>query len=295
MKLAVLSVIFKQNLKYFNDFINSLNNQTDNNFTFILLIDNFDFKLNDYTFPNNTKILNIDYPTTIANNRKLLIDEAANLKMDVIAFADTDDIFHKDKIEILKSKLNNNGFIFHDMFVFKKDNEISKDTFYQNLNTTTDFIKDNILRFNLIGLGNSAIDLLLIKDIDIPNKIKSVDWLIFSNLIINGCNFKFINDSLSYYRQHINNIIGANKFLNETLLELGIENKKMIYQNLLNCNQNDFKYIRNAYERIIKLEEKILFDKSFKNIYIRKINQNIDKIYKGWWSQILTIEEWKKL
>jgi formyltetrahydrofolate synthetase len=119
-----------------------------------------------------------------------------------------------------------------------------------------------IINKNIFGLSNTAIKLKNLKKFNLPNNLIALDWYIFSKLLVEGKKAIFTNKTITFYRQHKNNIIGMKK-MNNKLLKKILKVKKKHYRAISKIS-NYFK---------IKLNK-------LKN---QENNKKID--YPVWWEQ----------
>lgn len=75
---------------------------------------------------------------------------------------------------------------------------------------------------NIFGLSNTAIKLKNLKKFYTPTNPIAFDWYFFSKLLLEGKKAIFTNKTITFYRQHKNNIVGmkkmSNKFLKKNLI-----------------------------------------------------------------------------
>ena len=115
--------------------------------------------------------------------------------------------------------------------------------------------------------------------------------------MLNGSKICFTNKSKTYYRQTKNNVVGMGNKLNDENLKKGLFVKKEHFKLIIDyCKINNLKNPCMLYEHklneILDLESKLRNNK-FKNEYIRIVNQNYEKIFKGWWSEIINLNDIK--
>lgn len=298
MKTLVVSVIYKGVEKYFETYIKSIISQNYREFDFILFNDGIEEDILS-SYHINVKIIYDPLKKTPAEIRQNCINYAVLNKYDNIIFTDSDDIYSKNRFEKDVEFLSKFDFVFNNICLINENGSIIDNMFYKRFKTD-DYLNDLnlILDKNVIGMSNSAVKTRCLENIQIPSAIIAVDWYLFSVLLINNKKGKFIQDSITYYRQHNSNLIGANSLLTKERLLKGIRVKKIHYFSLSEyCKKNNKSELSQLYKRymkeIIELEQKIK-DKVFLKEYIQVINKNFNDIYSGWWSEILTINEWEK-
>jgi len=289
-------VIYPGVEKYIKDYCNSIKIQDTKDFDILILNDKYNkiFPLND----KRITILNIENNLTPSEIRMLGIKHAINNKYKYIVFSDSDDYFSSNRISISKKKLIKYDFIYNSYVIVDNSGYISNKycSSYFDIRRTNISISD-IIDKNIIGFGNSGVKVKKLDNLHIPKEILAVDWWIYSILLLNSCKGRYISEAVNYYRQHENNL-GISTNLNKNKLLNGIRVKQIHYKNLLiYCEDHKMKEAIKIYSK--KLEEintlnKYIKDVNFCERYIEIINKNYKEIYSGWWSDILSIKEWRK-
>ncbi len=293
----LIGVIYPKVRKYLLDYCKSIEYQDTNNYDILILNDGFIGR-----FPLKNKritIIDIKNKLTPAEIRMLGIKYAIENDYKYIIFSDTDDYFSSNRISVSINKLEKYDFVFNELYLINKKKDVIQKSYYNNMLKKIEYTNYlEIINGNLFGLGNAAVKVNKLKELFIPKEINAVDWWIFSILLLNKCKGGFIKEAITYYRQHNNNFIGISKKLNKTILQKGIKTKRIHYKDLLTyCEDHKMKEATKIYSK--KLEEintlnKYIKDDSFCKRYIEVINKNYKKIYSGWWSEILPINEWRK-
>jgi len=293
----LIGVIYPKVQKYLADYCKSIKSQDTNNFDILILNDGF-----IVGFPLKNKritIIDIKNKLTLAEIRMLGIKYAIENDYKYVIFSDTDDYFSLNRISVSINKLEKYDFVFNELYLINEKKEVIQKSFYNNTLKKIEYINYlEIINRNLFGLGNAAVKVNRLKDLFIPKEIIAVDWWIFSMLLLNKCKGGFIKEAITYYRQHTNNFVGISKKLNKTILHKGIKVKQIHYKNLsIYCEERKMKEAAKIYYK--KLEEintlnKYIQDDSFCKRYIEVINKNYNKVYSGWWSEILLIKKWRK-
>ena len=135
-KTAVLTTWYPSVEPYLEKFITSINNQTDKNFSLIILNNRF---LNSKKFKKkiNKKINVIEIFSRLNNittNRKKLIKFAIKMQFENLIFSDSDDYFTKNRIFLTKKNLRNNDIVVNQILIKK------------NKRNPIKFIKENIIK-----------------------------------------------------------------------------------------------------------------------------------------------------
>lgn len=297
LNALVMVVYYKGSERYTPDYFSSIRNQSSDEFDLLIINDNV--QAMKYSNLNvNTIEINISEKMTPSMIRNEGIRYALDNDYCTLVFSDIDDYFSNNRIElsIKGSRIDN--------FVFNKINTVdqNKKLLQRNINKQT-FKKENIysykqiLDFNLLGLSHTAINLESIREFSIPDEILATDWWIFTILLLHGYSGVYIPEATTYYRQTDDNLVGMKQTLDANRLLFGIKVKYIHYNCLIQyCKRNDLNFAIEEY--IVRLNEindlsNAINDSAFQSKYIETINANIDKIYRGWWSEILTLTQWR--
>ncbi len=220
VETIVFSVIFPENLKYFSTFLKSLENQTDTNFKLLLVNDGV-INITSYLQKTNLKyeIHNVQHKTPF-EIRIVGLKIISKLTPSYIIFADTDDTFSPNRVEVLVQYLKRYTFVCNDIDLMNDQGNILKKSFWSSrLKDNFEFDIHFIKNKNVIGLGNSAIQHKILDKI--LNKLAQIkegnDWLFFSAAEedLNGI---FLKHCSTHYRQHSNNLIGKKKINLESFI-----------------------------------------------------------------------------
>jgi len=288
--------VFPSIEKYIKDFLLSILEQTEKNFDILILNDNLGSQDLLNKFPNNT-IIDIPNGTTPSKIRLIGINYAIEKKYKRLIFSDADDYFSNNRVEKTITALNKFDFTYNQIIAVDE-----KGAKIKNISPfpSKKFLKSykDIIDYNIIGLSNSAINLNVLKNFYITTNVEIVDWWLYTILLINGASGTYIEDTITFYRQTDDNFEGYRKILYEENLIFGLSTKITHYSNILKyCEKYDFKLISKDYiakkNEIVNLQKK-LKSKVFQKKYLEFINKNMTKIYKGWWSTIINLDEYYK-
>ena len=220
LETIVFSVIFPGNLKYFSTFLKSLENQTDTNFKLLLVNDGVE-NITNYLQKTCLKyeIHSVQYKTPF-EIRILGLKIITKLAPSYIIFADTDDTFSPNRVEVLVQYLKRYTFVCNDIDLMNEQGNIFKKSFWSNrLQDNFEFDIHFIKNKNVIGLGNSGIQFKVLDKI--LNKLTQIkegnDWLFFSAAEEN-LNGIFLKNCTTHYRQHDSNLIGKKNINLETFI-----------------------------------------------------------------------------
>ena len=296
MKIAhtlLIAVIFEKVKPYINKYMDSIICQSTKEFDLLILNDGFEGKI-----PNNlanNQLINITNHQTPAEIRQFGINYAIENNYKVVIFTDADDYYSKNYVESLIEGLKKSDFVYSNITPVD-NNSVKTNSYFVLPNELNRY--QQIIKHNFIGLGCSAIRSEIIKQIKFPSDIIAVDWYLYSILLLNGYHGTFIDASTVYYRQHLNNVVGGIKQLDSARLFSGISTKEKHYHHIRKyCIENSYESAAEEYEakyrQIIELKL-FLQDRKILEKYINYINANLSTLYKGWWSEIISINEFKK-
>ena len=147
-------------------------------------------------------------------NNFLSLARNSEIKSDLYAFCDQDDIWNKSKLEsISKIFLNSDNTIprlycGRTCIVDSENREIGYSPLFKRMPSFKNALIQNIGGGNTMVFNNAARDLLLSCPADI--EVVSHDWFFYQ--LVTGAGGEVIYDSMPYvrYRQHDSNLVGAN-------------------------------------------------------------------------------------
>ena len=213
MKIGFLTTIFPMKEQYIYDFFDSIKNQTYKNFDVIVVNDGYEkFEELKSIYNQYLNIIELEYSNTPAKNREHGINYCIEKAYDILIFGDSDDYFVQNRVEKSIELLQNNDIVVNDFDLFD-ENGIYEEKYISNRVENNAIIKASFIEDkNIFGLSNSALNLNILKNRVIFEKdIVAVDWFLFKNLLRNGKKAIFTNETISFYRQHKENIVGLQK------------------------------------------------------------------------------------
>ncbi len=285
-------VVFPKVIPFLRDYFDSLIHQTENKFDLLVIYDGID----DLKLPKdyfNIHILKNQQNHSKAELRQDILDFAIKHKFEKLVFSDADDFFSKDRIINSINLLQQSDFVYNDLVpVDKGGNEIDS-SLSINYEKKYSSVMD-ITDYNLFGLSNTAVNVEKLRNIKIPSDVIAIDWWIFTQLLATGAVGQKC-DGKTYYRQTGDNTVGISQNLSNDKLKMGIKTKLLHFSYLVkNCTQKEMQLLyTKKFNEIIDLDDRCK-DSNFLMKYKQIINNNFQKIYKGWWSEILPYSEWRK-
>ena len=223
-----------------------------------------------------------------------------------IAFCDQDDIWLNSKIEILVNHINEDTGYYHDSEIIIGDEPLPTQKFSDTIKCAN---LTNPLQWAIAGsltLGHAMIvpKKIIKASLPIPDKFAHDVWVGFTSTLFKGINF--INMPLVLYRQHQNNLYGAEKFqstknterlnlkdnnfkinwlyyklscMSKKCTELGFYKEAKILEDLAICTQkNGIKYSLKRFKLYYTYRHELLFYKKRNNF--RKILYSIKMLFK---------------
>ena len=259
-------------VNYLKKSVNSVLCQTYKKFEIIVIDNNSsDGSQNYIRSLKNPKIhlLSTNNFGSIAKSRNIGIE---NAKGNLIAFLDSDDYWHPDKLKYVSQKIMEEklDMVSHDRYVVDSEDQILIDNNYKNKKIKSNILKYLISKKNLYSTSTISIR----KEFLNQNKILFDERLILSTvedydlwirLTIKKIRVGNINSRLGYYRVHKNNAsknhiqqIKAALFVKKKNLRYILENKLFNFKDLLEI-------IFYYYVYIFYVNIKDIFYKFFKN------------------------------
>jgi len=297
MKTLLATVAYPGVDSFVGDFVKSLNAQDDKEFELLVFNDGFDILSVDWNFTSPIFINNVNNLTP-QEIRNFILNYAISEKYHCLIFSDIDDFFSKNRVRETKENIKKYGFLINELESVDFQGKTLKKDLLKDLNINCiDF--NSIIDGNYIGLSHIAFNIEQIKHIDLvmPSQIIAADWWLASMLLLNGLKGKIIYDINTYYRQSENNFVGFERVINKKILKVGIEVKKTHYyclwKYLNSIFHSETSKIKEKYDEICLLE-KTLEENLVREEYMVFVNKYQKFIYKGWWSDIITLSQWRE-
>jgi len=233
-----------------------------------------------------TRIQLIPVNGTIAGVRKQGILRLMNSDYEKIIFADADDYFSENRIEKSCNALESTDIYVNELTsVNEQDQPIKEKYFSKRLGETFNIEARFVLDKNILGLGNSAVRHSALREIDIPDDTIAVDWLLFTDMLLRGATARFKNDSVSYYRQHVENTAGL-KSITAEKIQLGLKVQIQNAEYFANKSETHLKWLSELTSMHSALN-KSEFDMS----QILPVLENALPSNPFWWEEIFYLNE----
>jgi hypothetical protein len=276
VKTAFCSVIFPANLIYFKDFLDSLEQQTNKDFTLLLFNDGV-LNLVDYLKHTHLDYKIINVKGSVSQTRTQLFEYIKESSYENFIFGDTDDYFSLNRVEVCTQWLEKVDIIANDLILVSNDKIQLTGLYWENRPELKETISiESIKNYNFLGLGNTAIN----KNV-LPNQIKfdsnlvALDWYFFSILLKKSWKVGFTSQSVVYYRQHNANIVGRKEMTFEDFKK-GFNVKLNHYISLAKINA-DFQELAIEYSSVSDTISDINYKNSLQNSTIKN---------PFWWEEI---------
>jgi len=286
MDTAIFSVSYPGVEPYIFDFLNSLSRQTDKDFILFLI--------NDGYHDIGQFLERIDFPVKMREQtgqpaalRKAGIQWIIAEGLEVVIFADADDYFADNRVEISKKMLGEYDVICNEILLVGKKYPQPIPMLEKYFNEGMEIRSKHIVNGNCMGLSNSSIRVDKISPLmtEIPNDAIAFDWTFFALCIQAGARVAFTKNTETYYRQHDDNIASPRTFSEEQILR-GVKVKRDHY-NLLSKFFDEYVELANGFE---SLYSRLQSNDLLKDKYCNAVRMNTANALM-WWEQIVIPKE----
>lgn len=284
-RTAIVSVIFPGNLVFFESFLKSLTTQQNKTFELLLIVDSIrdiNMYLKDYL--NLFKITTFHASGTVASIRQQAIKWLITQPFEYFVFADSDDRLSNDRVYVCCDYLKSCDIVVNDIAPFANELAIPQEGYWSDrLSDKKDITSADIVNYNLLGLGNTAIRKQVLKHITISENLIAVDWFIFFRWLQNASAI-FVHDGIVQYRQHSSNTVGIKKITPHKLITV-VEVKVAHYRAL----RNEFPFLIPTLLKNEKLLKELNADPAFCEATADYLNAK--QINYFWWEETEYIHE----
>jgi glycosyltransferase involved in cell wall biosynthesis len=286
MNISLFSVVYPSAIPYLNEFLSSLEDQTHRDFKLYLANDGIS-SIEEITRGFDFNIILKNIRGTPSAIRKAGIEWVLQQGADIIIFADSDDYFMDNRIEISAGMLSYHDIIFNELMIVGKDIQQPLPMLKHRFKEGAALSKDDIKYSNCMGLSNTAINTKSITGslLNIPNDVIAFDWAFFSLCLYQGAKAVFTEQTATYYRQHENNIASPQSFTEDQILR-GVQVKRDHYR-FISRFIKKHESISNEFD---KLYDRLHRDATLKDKYCYEVKNQAPGL-PLWWEAIKTLED----
>lgn len=258
MKTVVVTVVYPDAIKYFEDFIQSLQAQTFRDFSVLILTDQVKkqeiFKKLAFSDVRADVIENFSQLTPQALRVKL-IQESKESGADLLVFGDADDTFSEGRIQETVDCFRTTGadFFYNDILP-----DGCESTAFQMPDSANGI--EILANSNFLGLSNTALRLGSVDEKFISSLFDCdtfvFDWYLYSRLLIMGLRgIHTGRAAFTRYRIHDNNFAGVSA-QTDCNLRKEIEVKRSHYRLLSKYDERFVQYYEAYLEGRVKIKKK---------------------------------------
>jgi len=228
-KVAFLTTVYPMKDSYLDDFFGSLSEQSYSEFDLIVVNDGYG-SLNKWRQKYlQLRIIELSSSTSPAKNREIGINYVIDQKYEILIFGDSDDYFDENRIALSVDLLNHTNIVVNDVSLVEDGRVLQEKYFSTRIADMTRIDANLVSDKNIFGFTNTAISLKYIENVIFPEEVIAVDWYFYTYLLRCDLDAIFTNQTISYYRQHEQSLIGLGK-INEKVFNLGVKTKLMHYK-----------------------------------------------------------------
>ena len=286
MDTAVFSVVYPGVEPYFSEFLSTLSKQTDRNFTLFLINDGLP-NIEGFLKRADLDVKVKDAGGSPATLRKMGIKWVMESGAKVIIFADADDYFAENRVKVSRDILVKYDLVFTELVLTGKGITDSTPMLETRFSDGEIVSCKHIRTANCMGLSNTALRVNSIPSYfdQIPENIITFDWALFALYLHAGASGVFTKKTVTYYRQHGNNLASPHSFTEKQILR-GVQVKRDHYQMLSRFYEE---YVHMA-DLFGKLLARLQFDEILRRKYCRAVRKHAPAI-PLWWEPIKSLKE----
>lgn len=268
------------------EFLASLTRQTDRQFVLFLINDGL-ADLNGFLKEAEVPARQRAYKGSPAALRKAGIEWVVSEGVEAVVFADADDYFADNRVEISKQKLAGFDICFNEIMVVSETLSSPLAMLGRYFSEGQEVFAKTIEKANCMGLTNTSARAACLQSParQIPDDIIAFDWALFAMCLQSGSRATFTKKTASYYRQYDDNVASL-LCLSEEKIFQGVRVKCRHYQLL----SRFFKAYARPAEKFKRLLHKLEHDEQIRKRYCRAVRSRSLEI-PLWWEHIQTLEE----
>lgn len=284
----VIITVYHEGVKsYFNDLLESIFNQTSNNFTLYIFNDSSLTEIISSRHSDKIKYEVVELPKlSITKNRLWIFNYLNSMDVKNVHFVDADDTLEPYYIEKSEELLKKYDILCHDFNLVDENLHLIEKNYWKSrfIRHDDEIPQEFIYNKNIIGLGNTSVNKDILNNSEIKYSDIAVipDWFIFFQIAYNSdLKIGFTSEAVFNYRQH-NNLA---KLLENDYQEVSvkIENVKNHFIALNEIGINEFEHYINRFHQLLlgltkELYHSYLSQRSVLNYF--------------WWEEIFKILEY---
>ena len=286
MDTAVFSVVYPGVEIYFSKFLNTLSKQKDRNFTVFLINDGLP-NIEDFLKRTDLDVKIKEAQESPAALRKMGIRWVQEAGAKIIIFADSDDYFSENRVEVSSDMLGQYDLVFNELVLTGKGVTDSTPMIGSHFSDGETVSCKHIRTANCMGLTNTALRVNSIPSYfdQIPENIIAFDWALFALCLHAGARGVFTKKAVTWYRQHGDNLASPHSFTEEQILR-GVQVKQDHYQ-MLSRFYEEYVPMADMFEKLLT---QLQSDETLRRKYCRAVRKHAPAI-PLWWEPIKLLKE----
>ncbi len=287
-QINVIITVYHDGVKsYFTDLLDSIIQQTSNDFELYVFNDSSQTNIISTEYSNKLEYEVIELPKlSITENRIWIFNYLKSINLKNVHLVDADDTIEPNYIDKSEESLKTYDIICHDFNLVDENLDLIEKNYWKPRFKSPDdeISQEFIYNKNIIGLGNTSFKKKILNgnEIKYSDLVAIPDWFIFFQIVYNS-NFKigFTSKAIFNYRQHSN--LAKLLETDYDVVNEKINQVKNHYQALSSIGINEFEDYINRFEQLL-LGLTIEF-------YYLYIAQRTETNY-FWWEEIFKILEY---
>jgi hypothetical protein len=205
---CVLTTVYPAALRWWPDFLDSIDAQGAAFSLVVVAEDVLREDLGAVDRPLHLVAGTTDQP---AENRRIGIETIVRKGFERVVFADVDDQFSPTRMSRCLQALDTADLVVNDVVPFtNRIPDVPVGRFGPRIRDAV-LDLDFVLHQNVFGLSNTACRVDCLRGLNVGAEVTAVDWFLFSLVLLRGARAAFVPDVYTFYRQHSDNIAGAER------------------------------------------------------------------------------------
>lgn len=286
-EIVVIGVVYPGIERFLKDSFDSLERQSKADFDVLIANDKL-ANINSFleTSELNVQIFNVS--GTHSSNRRSLIHRAIEGNYRKIIFADFDDMFESNRIQVISDLLDKSAVVVNDSDLVGLEGDLIKSRYFsQRYGEAEKITERHLLNGNMMGLANTAAQANVF--IDNPAILHgdsvAFDWYLWSSILLKGNSAIFTTKTATKYRVYNDNMAGLPQALTIQNIRRGVEVKRQHYALIANLDDS-YKELAEEF----KHTSNMLKNKQWGSEYLKLLKENAIENH-IWWENIRTPKE----